>query len=381
MQHTFKKPSRSELKIDPIHFSYIGIGLLLVTFLISCEPIESTAAAPQPDFSLQEFSSKGFPFFGELEIDLTQKPELRNASEINFEVQPKPDYKAKPISATYTQPGKHFFIENSVLRIPVFGLYPNYENTVHLNISYGSDQAKLKEKIRTGRYESNDKSFWDPKIQVIDKPSRKLGFSYFLLESGGSNRHVIVDIDGELRWVLPYPAVAEAKRHGFGIVWFDPDALAFVLLREGDLWLSPLSFLVGEKIFSKKFAIDGSRFGFSQINQHHEIAPGKRGYLLNINANKKGTRRIESILLEVGKQSEMGRVLSEWDFGDIIADYMKTNGESKTAIDSFVHHGIDWLHINSAVYSPNNVSIIGSGRENFVIKVGYTDKKIKWNIR
>lgn len=251
-----------------------------------------------------------------------------------------------------------------------------------LKITHGGTSTEREEKIRTKGYAKNDESFWDPQIHAVTRPTRKLSFSYFLLEYGGpQKRHVIAGIDGELRWALPLPVpVVKDINHGFGPGWFDPDTPAFVLQRESALWLSPLSFgrPVKGKMFAKKFAFDGSRFGISKIYQHHELTPGKRGYLLNITADKNGKRRIESIILEAGRQNEMGSIIAEWDFGEIIAEYMKANGESEQAIGRFVRHGADWLHINSAIYSPSDHTIIASGRENFFIKVGYTDKKIKW---
>ena len=45
---------------------------------------------------------------------------------------------------------------------------------------------------------------------------------------------------------------------------------------------------------------------------------------------------------------------------------------------NFVRDGVDWFHMNSAIYSESDDSIIVSSRENFVIKIDYKTSKIKW---
>jgi len=39
---------------------------------------------------------------------------------------------------------------------------------------------------------------------------------------------------------------------------------------------------------------------------------------------------------------------------------------------------VDWFHMNTAIYDPSDDSVILSSRENFLIKVDYTTKAIKW---
>ena len=248
---------------------------------------------------------------------------------------------------------------------------------MHLDFG-GGRVAEYTQKIKTPRYSKTDENFWYPRIVAKVRPKKELSFSYFLFESGQNHRHVVADIDGELRWALPLPEVKAARRplyrpnasHEFGSVWLDrTNVPTFVVHRDGKLIFSPLTSANSSN--TKILPIDASRFGISNIITHHEIAPGKTGYLVNITADKGGKRRIESIVLEVDRR---GTVLEEWDFGEIVAQYMRDKGDAN--ISRLVRPGVDWLHINSAIYSDD--SIIISGRENFVMKVGYRDKKIKW---
>ncbi|KQQ89338.1 hypothetical protein ASF77_11190 [Massilia sp. Leaf139] len=45
---------------------------------------------------------------------------------------------------------------------------------------------------------------------------------------------------------------------------------------------------------------------------------------------------------------------------------------------NFVRDGIDWFHMNSAIYDPADDSLLLSSRENFVVKIDYATGKIKW---
>lgn len=359
-------------------------------FLASCEPLSRVRDSVPPTVLSSEIQTNE-PFFAELYLTLSSSEVTVN--EVYFEVIPKRDYRAKSISAAYSKEGGRFQQIGDKLFIPIFGLYQDFKNIVRLRVSFDgytqlagytqdgyTQSAGYTQKIKTPRYKGNDESFWDPKIKKISSPTRELGFSYFLLESNANKRHVVMDIDGELRWALPLSEVKKRQsnlfrsdgRHTFGSLWFDPENASFVLQRDNKLYFSPIT-SANPPGADQTFVINAH--GLSNIFPHHDMNKGKQGYLLNINAVKNGEKRFESIVLEVNSR---GEVIKQWDFGDILTKYMKENGESDQKIGRFIRHGSDWLHINSTIYSPDDNTIIVSGRENFVIKVGYNDKKIRW---
>lgn len=355
-----------------------GLLILSLIFLASCEPLSRVTDAVPPTVFSSGIQTNG-TFFAELSLTLSSSEVTVN--KVYFEVIPKRDYRAKSISATYSKEGGQFQQREDKLSIPIFGLYQDFENTVRLRVSFDgyTQSTGYTQKIRTLRYKGNDESFWDPGIKKISSPTRELGFSYFLFESNVNKRHVVIDIDGELRWALPLPEVKRQinpfrsdSRHTFGSVWFDPENASFVLQRDNKLYFSSIT-SANPPGADQTFGINAH--DLSNIFPHHDMNKGKQGYLLNINAVKSGEKRFESIVLEVNSR---GEVIKQWDFGDILTKYMKENGESNQNIGRFIRHGIDWLHINSAIYSPDDNTIIVSGRENFVIKVGYNDKKIRW---
>jgi len=81
---------------------------------------------------------------------------------------------------------------------------------------------------------------------------------------------------------------------------------------------------------------------------------------------------MESILAEIGTN---GEVLKEWDFAAIFREHMQANGDDPS---NFVRDGIDWFHMNSAIYVPADDSLLVSSRENFVVKLDYATGRIKW---
>ena len=64
-----------------------------------------------------------------------------------------------------------------------------------------------------------------------------------------------------------------------------------------------------------------------------------------------------------------------WNFDEILGNEITAAGEDPS---SLVQNGVDWFHMNSAIYNDIDNSIIASSRENFVIKIDYDTSEIKW---
>ncbi len=108
-------------------------------------------------------------------------------------------------------------------------------------------------------------------------------------------------------------------------------------------------------------------------NFHHTIDPGKTGLLVELDAMDNGTPIIESILAEIDPQS--GTVQKRWELGDTLSRHMRSQGDDPAA---FVRRGVDWFHMNSAVYDPRDDSLLISSRENFVVKIDYASGDLLW---
>jgi len=91
-----------------------------------------------------------------------------------------------------------------------------------------------------------------------------------------------------------------------------------------------------------------------------------------VNTMTGSVENVESTLVEI---NTLGQVLETWDMAAILGSCMTAGGDDPSL---FVRPGIDWFHMNSAIYDPGDDSIIVSSRENFVVKCDYQTGNIKW---
>jgi hypothetical protein len=105
---------------------------------------------------------------------------------------------------------------------------------------------------------------------------------------------------------------------------------------------------------------------------HHNYDLGKVGLLIEPNITVDGAVHVESTIFEFNKA---GAILDRWNITQIVRDAMVAGGDDPSA---FVRDGDDWLHINASTYWAAQNTLVVSGREDFVIGIGYDDKQIKW---
>src|SRR5439155_7889385 len=116
------------------------------------------------------------------------------------------------------------------------------------------------------------------------------------------------------------------------------------------------------------FLHDYTNWGVTSTN-HHNIDPGKRGIILEVNTSG----QVESMIMEV---DAFGAVLRTWKLADIIRSAMIAGGDDPT---QFVYPAPnDWFHNNAVTYRASDDSLIVSGREDFVICIDYQTGAIKW---
>jgi hypothetical protein len=165
---------------------------------------------------------------------------------------------------------------------------------------------------------------------------------------------VILDTDGELRWVSPTTIMGA--------------------LRAGSLFINNAIYeTVGPTL--NRVDLDGASSvlaDFSSqrvVNFHHNIDPGKTGMLLEADT----TGYFESVIMEVDFS---GALLKKWNLADIISAAMRAGGDDPS---QFVYPTpTDWFHNNAAFYDRADDSLIVSSRENFVICIDYNTGGIKW---
>ena len=186
--------------------------------------------------------------------------------------------------------------------------------------------------------------------------STDLSYDYIFILNGGCGPHapVILDTDGELRWVNPTSNLGALGASSLFINNTVYETHGPILNRVD---------LDGASSVLRDFSSRGV------VNFHHNIDPGKTGMLLEADT----TSYTESVIMEVDFS---GNLLKTWNFADIISAAMRAGGDDPS---QFVYPApTDWFHNNAATYNRADDSLIVSSRENFVICVDYNTSAIKW---
>ena len=296
-------------------------------------------------------------FIANLSFSLRNYDELASVA---YSILPLPGSLSKPLAVSFDKAwldrrGAYRGAEQR-LELPVFGLYASHQNTVALTARFrdGSQHA-FRATVQTGAHTGPTAVYTTPRILVARSADRAPGFDYVLVKNGLS-APVVIDTDGHMRWA------ATGLDNSFSSMFG----------RDGN-------FYIGSQSTPVLYRMDpGGALGSvtmrtpTYTNFHHELAPGKTGMLAQFDATVGGVRIIESVLAEIDAN---GNVLKEWDMGRIFGDYMRSQGDNPAG---FVRDGIDWFHMNSAIYSAADNSLLVSSCENFVVKLDYDTGAIRW---
>jgi hypothetical protein len=273
---------------------------------------------------------------------------------VEFSIAPKPGSVSKPVDVWYSIAAltARGYV-GSFLTLPVYGLYAGYANqvTIALHFNDGSTESLLLP-ITTKTYADPTGIYDHPVINTARAAGSTLGFDFFVMKSGLGSP-VIVDTDGEMRWVGgDVPESTSSALEGDEFVIGSANSLTLYRLRlDGTV---------------TQAAVPAST---TYTEFHHNIDHGKQAFLGEFNI---GTTSIESNVAEI---DDNGSILNRWDMAAIISNYMTSQGDDASA---FVRPGVDWFHNNATAYDPNDDTLIVSSRENFVIKVDYNTGNIIW---
>lgn len=317
---------------------------------ISTDDITVKVLASEADKSLISdsniiFQNPDIPFINTAEIDNI----LDNLESITYRIKTRPESIVKDFTVSYKN--EKLNIENDKITMTLIGLYANYLNQIEFSFNFNDGSTKvITKQHQTASYDS------PTTVEVISPPSEILrpSFDYFYIKRRGGP--MLVDIDGYTRWVntqSSWSIYFDDQRNQF---YFGSDAQFGDLKLDGSITLTDI---VSEELLD--------------IEVHHEVSKGKAGHLVEVNGSYDGeTRIIESILLEV---DDSGNQINIWDMGKIFREYMISNSDDPS---NFVIDGEDWCHMNSSIYNPDDNSLLISCREDFVAKIDYSSKEIKW---
>ncbi len=229
--------------------------------------------------------------------------------------------------------------------IPVFGLYPDFDNEVVLAYTdkNGNERGVTSIRIKTDKLPddfpvphlvSSSPTEMEPGVNLINY----LGESAIDL-----SKPYMVDANGDIRWVLLLHSSPELNKLATDI--------GFHRTRKGTWLAGDLSLprIVELDMFGNLLRKwDLKQFGYTF---HHDIYEMENGNLLitvsKTNARRKnGDPRINDIIIEF--DPERNQVLKEWDLADI-ADSARILAPDAGTPPQFAQNPTNWAHNNSIV--------------------------------
>lgn len=322
--------------------------------------------------------------------------------------------------------------------IPIFGLYPDYLNTVEITYTrtLGNKSEKFVDRIQlycppvytsSGGTPTQTSTMFTAKAdyvaddfkdrlylvnnQVYAAPANG-GRFFWNNPTGGaldwdfSSEIGIIDTAGDIRWYLMSSLLSDPENP-----WTAGYMMGFQQNDDGMLsWGFGQRYvkydLLGREVFNRRLPS-----GYADYSHGHENMPNGHQLLRVASAdyrlsNNKRVRTVRDVIIEVDQN---GSVVDEWKLMEILDPYRDTvlkvldQGAVCLNIDASkagqtiseeelrkqdesdlygdvtgVGPGRNWAHVNSIDYDPSDDSIIISSRhQSAVVKIG-RDKKVKW---
>lgn len=293
------------------------------------------------------------PFIAQ--IQLTANPPASIKS-IKFQITPKAGSVTRPLSGTYPiaylQKRGYFNSQTGAILLPVFGLYSNFSNAVTLTYLFTDNSSQQANVMVTTPVFADPCHYGTPTL--IQPRTNTTALSYdFIMLKGSCNDFspTIIDTDGQIRWV----ATGGTGLTGSGFFQNSIYTVHGPTLLRWEL--------------DGTFVTIGDYTSAGVTNFHHNIDPGKRGIIFDVDTST----QTESINIEM---DALGNILKTWNLANIITAAMTAGGDNPSQFVMAAPN--DWFHNNAVTYKSSDDSLLVSSRENFVIALDYETSAIKW---
>ena len=270
--------------------------------------------------------------------------------ETEEEVSPKVVIKGKDKSTTFTTN----FTKDKKHYLPIYGLYPDYNNKVEISYILKNGKEVIKEiEIKTGTLPED---FVLP--TSVKKDSSKLSDDLYFFTPSSKGYTCAYDVNGDVRWYLSNNAIWDNTR-----------------LKNGHMMVSTERLVNNPYYMTGLYEIDLLGHIYNEYSlkggYHHDYFELPNGNLLVASDdfnNDKGT--VEDYIVELDRTT--GKIVKSWDLKDVLK---MEDGKSEN------WSAYDWFHNNSVWYDDATNSITLSGRhQDAVINIDYQTGKLNWII-
>lgn len=247
----------------------------------------------------------------------------------------------------------HTFESSKIHYLPVYGLYPDTENTVTITYTEDGEEKEKELKIKT---EALPEDFILPTSVEADKENLSNDLYFFTPSSKGYT--CAYDVNGDVRWYLSSNALWDNAR-----------------LENGHLLISTERLINSPYYMTGLYEIDLLGKIYQEYSlpggYHHDYDELPNGNLLVASDdfnNPSGT--VEDYIVELDRTT--GNIVKTFDLKDVLP---MEEGKSENWIN------YDWFHNNSVWYDEATNSITLSGRhQDAVINIDYESGELNWII-
>ena len=322
--------------------------------------------------------------------------------------------------------------------VPVFGLYPDYNNTVEVSYTLvdGTKETRVENEVyriyapgihtETNGTAAQHHAMFETEVKKVAPEFKdRLYFINNIAEKSGIGtravwnnpvggalqwnffpQNAIIDTAGDIRWYMfanPIYDLRDMYKAGV-MMGFKQNDDGLLTWGYGQRYVK--YDIMGREVFNRRLPAGYADFSHAMDpaqNGHYFLRVASSNY---IRPDGKHVRTVRDVIAEVDEQ---GHVIDEWRLPDIL-DVYRSNvlkvldqgavclnidaaqaGKTLTAEELSAAEesndfgdivgtgaGRNWLHVNSVDYDPEDDSIIISSRhQSAIIKIG-RDKKVKW---
>ena len=263
--------------------------------------------------------------------------------ETEEEVKPTVIINGKDEKTTFT----NTFESNTVHYLPIYGLYPDYNNEI--TIKYGDVSKTIY--IKTDKIPDD---FILPTNVVSDKS--KLDNELYFFSPSSKGYMCAYDVNGDVRWYLTESFTWNINRLKNGNLLISTERLVNPPYYTTGLYEINL---LG-KIYTE-FKLEGG--------YHHDYFELEKGNIL-VASDNFADGMVEDYIVELDRNT--GNIVKTFNLKDILN---VNDGKSENWTD------YDWFHNNSVWYDKNTNSITLSGRhQDAVINIDYDSGELNWII-